>query len=223
MKHLTIKQRRILFPFLVLGVVFCFCRMRVKWRKGSFCDLVVWVLGLIFCEAFFFLKILQQQSTLLLYYIYTRCKGCPADEAQFIYYWEDPPQGVTTWLSWVWYKSTGDLKGQWQQWEKKTCNILLNCPFTTLPAAETGFQLHSCCGFTKPLWPEEAQKPCLCCLPHQPGLNPELLCLPDLVSSLCPPGLPWRGTDHPCNWIWPQVSPELQAQACCLKKSNFIQ
>lgn len=25
---------------------------------------------------------------------------------------------------------------------------------------------------------------------------------PDLVTSLCPPGLPWRGTDHPYNWIW---------------------
>lgn len=64
MKHLTIKQRRNFFPFLVLGVVFCFCRMRVKWRKGSFSDLVVCILVLIFCEAFFLLKILQQQSTI---------------------------------------------------------------------------------------------------------------------------------------------------------------
>lgn len=39
--------------------------------------------------------------------LYTQSKGCPADEAQFIYYQEYPssvPLGVMTLPSWAWYK-----------------------------------------------------------------------------------------------------------------------
>lgn len=165
MKHLTIKQRRILFPFLVLGVVFCFCRMRVKWRKSSFCDLVS-VLVLMFSEAFFFPKnfsaAANSPSSLLHKYTVWRLPR----RWGTVYLLLGAPLSysirVTTWLSWVWYKSPWDWKGHWQQREEKTCNPFLNCPLSILPTVETGFQLHSCCGLTKlSLWPEEAQNPCL--------------------------------------------------------------